>query len=96
MSVATQQWADGDFGADSIYTMEQQWQTLRALSKERPDSVPEEFAAAAGAESLSAFATAWKRAMGEEEIQNGRKADNSAAQWPSLALTWLEKVFEEK
>lgn len=96
MSVATQQWADGDFGADSIYTMEQQWQTLRALSKERPDSVPEEFADAAGAESLSAFAAAWKRAMGEEEIQNGRKADGSAAQWPSLALTWLEKVFEEK
>ena len=45
---------------------------------------------------LSAFAAAWKRAMGEEEIQNGRKADGSAAQWPSLALTWLEKVFEEK
>lgn len=93
MSLATRQWAAGDFGADSIYTMEQQWQTLRTLAAQKPDSVPEELGTAARAGSLSEFAAAWNQAMDEEQVQNGRKADAAAAQWPSLALAWLDKIL---
>ena len=93
MSLATPQWAAGDFGADSIYTMEQQWRTLQTFVLQQPESVPEEFKAAAQAKSLPEFAAAWNKAVGEEEVQNGRKADASAAQWPELAAAWLEKVF---
>ncbi len=93
MSLATPQWAAGDFGADSIYTMEQQWRTLQTFVLQQPESVPEEFKEAAQAESLPEFAAAWNKAVGEEEVQNGRKADASAAQWPELAAAWLEKVF---
>ena len=93
MSLATPQWAAGDFGADSIYTMEQQWRTLQTFVLQQPESVPEEFNEAAQAESLPEFAAAWTKAVGEEEVQNGRKADASAAQWPELAAAWLEKVF---
>lgn len=81
MSLATPQWAAGDFGADSIYTMEQQWRTLQTFVLQQPESVPEEFKEAAQAESLPEFAAAWNKAVGEEEVQNGRKADASAAQW---------------
>lgn len=93
MSLATQQWADGDFGEDSIYTMEQQWQTLRELAGQHPESVPKEFKAAAQAGNFPEFAAAWDEAMGEAEIQSARKADAAAAQWPALALAWLEKVL---
>lgn len=93
MSLATQQWADGDFGADSIYTMEQQWETLKVLDRQQADSVPVEFGAAAKAETLQDFVTEWNQATGEDQVQIARKADGSAAQWPSLALAWLGKIF---
>lgn len=93
MSLATPQWAAGDFGEDSIYTMEQQWRTLQVFAVQHPERVPEEFGAAAQAKSLPEFAEAWNKAVGEAEVQNGRKADASAAQWPDLATAWLEKVW---
>ncbi len=96
MSLATPQWAEGDFGADSIYTMEQQWRTLQVFAGQQPESIPEEFKIAAKAESLPEFAAAWNKAVGEDEVQNGRKADASAAQWPALALAWLERIFASK
>lgn len=93
MSLATQQWADGEFGEDSIYTMEQQWQTLQTLAGQQSERVPKEFKAAAQAGNLPEFVSEWNKAVGEAENQNARKADAAAAQWPALALAWLEKVL---
>lgn len=98
LSLANEDWASGNFGEGSGYTMYQQWQTLKTLCEQVPDKVPESFRKAAGAESVDTFAAEWESAVrkmtGEQGVQR-RQADASAAQWPALALAWLNRVYEE-
>ena len=95
LSLANDDWASGNFGKDSGYTMQQQWQTLRTMYRQNPDSVPEIFMDAALAENLTDFTAEWLKAAGGEQEQQETKADPSAVQWPSLALTWLDKIYDE-
>lgn len=94
MSLANEDWASGNFGEDSLYTMEQQWQTMKALYARNPEAIPEVFAVAAQTESLAGFAAEWSKATEAFRQQpQKQKADASIAQWPTLALTWLEKML---
>ncbi len=93
MSLANDDWASGNFGDDSIYTMCQQWQTLKTLYAEEPARVPEIFASAAQAETLRDFSDAWWKAMKGLWPKTEHHADASASQWPVLALAWLDKIL---
>lgn len=93
MSLANEDWATNNIGEESIYTMMQQWQTLKTLYGQKPDMVPEMFASSAKAQTLQEFAAEWTKAsMGCHQMED-QHADASAMQWPDLALTWLDKIF---
>lgn len=94
MSVANEDWASNNIGAGSLYTMEQQWQTIKTLYKQNPASVPEMFASVATAETLEDFAAGWTKAVAKYQSRTKQHADASAAQWPSLALAWLDKIWK--
>lgn len=92
MSLATEDWASGNLGEGSGYTMMQHWQTLKTLHQQNSDMVPEVFMNALKAENIDDFVMEWdKAAAGDQEGQE-KHADASAAQWPSLAIAWLDKV----
>ena len=93
MSLANEDWATNNIGKDSIYTMMQQWQTLKTLYGQNPDMVPEMFVSSAKAESLPDFAVKWTEATVDFSKQEEQHADKSAMQWPELALTWMDKIF---
>lgn len=93
MSLANRDGAKNRIG-DGLYTMEQQWQTMKTLYGQNPAVLPESFVPAAKAENLSDFAAAWSRAAAEYQEQQERQADPSAALWPELAFAWLEKIFK--
>lgn len=90
MSLANEDWASNNLGEDSIYTMMQQWQTLKTLYAQNPAAVPEMFVTAAKAENLKDFAEEWGRAAAEFQPQEALHADKSIMQWVALALAWLE------
>lgn len=94
MSLANEDWAKNRLGKDSIYTMRQQWQTLKTLDKESPDLVPEKYRKAAKTESLREFVAEWIKA--EEKGQKKLQSDASVMQWPELALAWLDKILVKK
>lgn len=91
MSIATDDWAEGRFGEDSIYTMEQQWQTLKTLQQVNPEKVPAPFARAAQSETLEEFVAEWAKMLPGGGEHPKRGGDPSVSQWPSLAIAWLEK-----
>ena len=93
MSLANEEWATNNIGEDSIYTMMQQWQTLKTLYFERPEMVPTMLAPSAKAETLKEFAVEWTKATVGIRQMEEQHADESAMQWPDLALTWLDKIF---
>lgn len=93
LSLANDDWASGNLGENSIYTMQQQWQTVRTLQQQNPDSVPEVFQDAAKAQTLPDFVRAWDQAFAAGQEQPERQSDASAKQWPSLALAWLDKIY---
>lgn len=93
MSLANEDWATNNIGEDSIYTMMQQWQTLKTLYAQNPKDVPTLLEAAAKAETLKEFSMEWAKATaGFAQIEK-RHADESVMQWPELALKWLDKIF---
>lgn len=94
MSLANAEWAAGNFGEDSVYTMQQQWQTMKILYEQDPAQVPEMFLAAARAENLADFVREWDQANAAAMGEYTRQADASAVQWPALALAWLDKIWE--
>lgn len=93
MSLANEDWADNNIGEGSLYTMTQQWQTMKTLYAQDPAAIPETFAAAAKAENLRDFAAAWTEAAAAYQQQTEQHADKSIAQWPALALAWLDKIW---
>ncbi len=93
MSLADEDWAANRLGKDSIYTMMQQWQTLKTLSTQAPDRVPEMYHSAAKAETLREFSAEWTKASKDGWTQEKQHADASAMQWPDLALAWLDKIL---
>ena len=93
LSLANEDWAANRLGKDSIYTMMQQWQTLKTLDTQDPDRVPEMFHKAAKAETLREFYAEWNKASVNGWTQEKQYADASAMQWPDLALAWLDKIF---
>lgn len=93
MSLANEDWATNNIGEDSIYTMMQQWQTLKTLYGQNPDMVPKMFVSSAKAESLPDFAVKWTEATTDPSKQEEQHKDASAMQWPDLALTWLNKIL---
>ncbi len=92
MSLANKDWANNNIGESSLYTMMQQWQTAKILHGNNPAVIPPIFASAAKAENLTDFAAAWFQAA-EHQQQKERHADESVAQWPKLAFSWLERVW---
>lgn len=94
MSLADQDWAENKIGEGGLYTMMQQWQTMKTLYGQNPAAIPEIFAPAAKAEHLTDFVTAWTEAAAAYSHEGERHADKSAAQWPALAFAWLEKIWE--
>lgn len=93
MSLADEDWADNNIGEGSLYTMMQQWQTMKTLHSQNPAALPEIFAPAAKAETLTDFVAAWTEAAAAYQQQTARHADKSVAQWPVLAVAWLEKIW---
>lgn len=92
MSLADEDWASGNIGKDSRYTMMQQWQTMKIIYKQNPRMLPEVFVPLAETGTLMDFAEKWDEmvaAYGRQE----RHADKSVMQWPALALAWMENVF---
>ena len=94
MSLANEDWASNNFGEASLYTMMQQWQTMKTLYAQNPAALPEIFATAAKAESLVDFVAEWSKATAEYQPQDEKHGDESIAQWVTLALAWLEKIWE--
>lgn len=94
MSLANEDWAENNIGEDSIYTMMQQWQTIKTLYTQNPAMLPETFATAAKAENLVDFVAEWSKAIAEYQQQEEQHADASIMKWVTLALAWLEKVWE--
>lgn len=94
MSLANEDWAANHFGKDSIYTMMQQWQTLKTLYSQDPDLVPEMYQDAAEAETLREFYANWNKVSAGGWQQGNQNADASVMQWPDLALAWLDKIFK--
>ncbi len=93
MSLADEDWASNNIGEGSMYTMEQQWQTMKTLYGQNPAAVPEVFASAAQAENLMDFAAKWAQITAAYRQQTRQQADESIAQWPKLALAWLDKIW---
>lgn len=52
MSLANEDWADNNIGEGSLYTMTQQWQTMKTLHAQNPAALPETFASTAKSETL--------------------------------------------
>ena len=93
MSLANEDWATNNIGEESIYTMMQQWQTLKTLYGQNPDMVPKMFVSCAQAKTLQEFAAEWTKATIGLKRCEEQHEDKSAMQWPDLALTWLDKIF---
>lgn len=93
LSLANEDWAANNIGEGSLYTMVQQWQTMKTLYERNPDVIPETFAAAAQAKSFLTFVAEWTEAAAAFQQMEEQKPDASASQWPSLALAWLGKVL---
>lgn len=93
MSLANEDWATNNIGEGSLYTMTQQWQTMKTLYGQNPAAIPETFAAAAQTETLADFVREWTAATAVYQQQKEQRADSSIAQWPALALAWLEKIW---
>ena len=93
MSLANEDWATNNIGEESIYTMMQQWQTLKTLYGQNPDMVPKMFVPCAQAKTLQEFAAEWTKATIGLKRCEEQHEDKSAMQWPDLALTWLDKIF---
>ena len=93
MSLANEDWAANNIGENSLYTMMQQWQTVKTLYMQNPAIVPEAFADAAKAENLVDFVAEWSKVTAEYQQQGEQHADVSIMQWVMLALAWLEKVL---
>lgn len=93
MSLADEDWASNNLGEGSLYTMTQQWQTMKTLYTQNPAMLPDVFVSSAKAETLLEFADEWSKAtVGFQQQQEQQKADASVAQWPVLALAWLNKI----
>lgn len=58
MSLADEDWAKHNTGEGSLYTMLQQWQTMKTLYRQNPASIPEIFTEAAQAEKFTDFVAA--------------------------------------
>ena len=93
LSLANEDWASNNLGENSLYTMVQQWQTLKTLYQQNPKAIPELFIPAAQAKSFLSFVAEWTNAMAETQQSDEQKPDASARQWPDLALAWLGKIF---
>lgn len=93
LSLANEDWAAGNLGTGSGYTMMQHWETLKTMYHQNPDTVPEIFMSALKAENIVDFITEWDKALAEEQGTSEKHADSSAAQWPSLVLAWLDKIY---
>jgi len=93
MSLANEDWASNNIGESSLYTMMQQWQTMKTLHTQNPTALPETFVVAAKAETLTDFVMAWTKATAAYQQQTEQHADKSVAQWPALALAWLDKIW---
>ena len=93
MSLADEDWASNNLGEGSLYTMTQQWQTMKTLYTQNPAMLPDVFVSSAKAETLLEFVAEWSKAtVGFQQQQEQQKADASVAQWPVLALAWLNKI----
>lgn len=93
MSLADEDWAKNNTGEGSLYTMQQQWQTMKTLYGKNPAAIPEIFTAAAKAEKLTDFVAAWSEAAAAYQQQKEQHADKSVMQWMKLALAWLGKIW---
>lgn len=93
MSLANEDWAENRLGDESIYTMLQQWQTMKTLYAMNPKSIPEIFVSAAESEDLKTFAAEWVKATVSFHSQEKQYADESVRQWISLAFSWLDKIL---
>ena len=93
LSLANEDWASNNLGENSLYTMVQQWQTMKTLYQQNPKAIPELFIPAAQAKSFLSFVAEWTNAMAETQQSDEQKPDASARQWPDLALAWLGKIF---
>lgn len=94
MSIADEDWANNNLGEGSLYTMAQQWQTVKTLYAQNPAALPETFASAAQAENLTDFVAEWTKATAEYQPQTKQHTDAAIAKWPELALAWLEKIWK--
>ena len=81
-----------NIGEGSLYTMMQQWQTMKTLHTQNPAALSEIFASAAKAETFTDFVAAWAEATTAYQPHTKQHTDKSVAQWPALALAWLDKI----
>ena len=92
LSLADEDWASNNLGEGSLYTMTQQWQTMKMLYEQNPTMLPDVFASSAKTETLLEFVAEWFKATVDFQQQERQKADASVSQWPTLALAWLNKM----
>ncbi len=92
MSLADGEWAANHIGESSLYTMMQQWQTMKTLYAQNPAAIPEMLVTAAKAENLMDFAAEWTKATAVYQNEE-KQADASIMQWVELALAWLDKFY---
>lgn len=92
MSLADEDWASNNLGENSLYTMMQQWQTMKSMYEQDPAVLPDIFAASARAETLPEFVAEWSEATAAYQQQTQQQADTSISQWPALAIAWLNKI----
>ncbi len=92
LSLANARWAAGDFGEDSSYTMEQTWQTMRALSEKNPKAIPAFLAKAAAAESAKDFSREFDLATTGGTLPQNHPVP-AVAKWTDLALAFLAAVL---
>lgn len=85
-------WASNNFGEESLYTMMQQWQTLKTLYEQNPAMITDVFVSSAKAETLLEFVAEWSKATADFQQQEQQKADASVSQWPAMAIAWLSKI----
>jgi len=76
MSLANEEWASNNIGEGSIYTMMQQWQTMKILYAQNPSMLPKTFATAK-AEKLADFVVEWSKATAEYQLPKEQHADTS-------------------
>lgn len=93
MSLADAQWASDQIDDGSLYTMMQQWQTIKILFSQNQTAFPEGLADAAKADSLSGFVKAWNQFMSGLYSVQKKRADESISQWVALAIAWLDKIY---